>query len=143
MRPIDDLRRQGPANAFVNAASHSIILGRRIEVESPLLAPVAHDRQTVEQQDAALLRDPAHDVRVCSDAEHGFGARTILHVHHDHIGIGGRDRVETLVETGVEILGFDAVQASIVPACQITSAGLSSARILCKPAAISAVVSRG
>src|SRR5690242_12329081 len=45
MRPIDDLRREGPANAFVNAASHSIILGRRIEVESPLLAPVAHDCQ--------------------------------------------------------------------------------------------------
>src|SRR5271170_3984587 len=110
MSGVNNLRRQGPANTFMNVSGHSISVGWRIEVKGALVAPVMHDGQSIKQHNVALLGHPAHHVRERGDAQHGFGARAVLHIHHDDVGAGVGNRVETLIEAGAEILRFDAAQ---------------------------------
>ena len=52
---IDDLRRQGPANAVMNTSRHIIFLCSGIEIEVAAVVPVTHDREPIEQQRAMLL----------------------------------------------------------------------------------------
>ncbi len=143
MSRVYDLRRQGPANALMNTSRHIIFLGSGIEVEGPRIVPVMHDGQPIEQQRAALLRDPAHDIGIGGNIEHRFRARAVLHVHQDDVGIGGLDLGRRLDRGCVrKSSGSTPLSASAVPACHTTSDGLSSARILPRPDTITAVVSR-
>src|SRR5271163_921141 len=70
MSGINDLSRQGPANAFMNTPGHSIPGGCRIEVEGALVAPMMHDRQPIKEHDAALLGHPTHNVGERGYTEH-------------------------------------------------------------------------
>src|ERR1700692_2874801 len=67
MAVLDHERSDRAAEAVMDALRQAIVLPRRIEIEGALVGPVAHDRQTIEQRDTALLSHGAHLVHVRTD----------------------------------------------------------------------------
>src|ERR1019366_3194949 len=70
MTVLDHQRPNGPAQAIMDSLRQAIVAARRIEVKGALVGPVAHDRETIEQGDIALLSHRAHLVHIRTDRNH-------------------------------------------------------------------------
>ena len=107
MSRFDDKLRQCPAKAIVDTLRKVDAVRCAEQVEIPLVVPVAHDGETVEQRNIVLLRHHAHVIQVGRRRNHRFRARAILQIHQDHVGSRILQRSNSFADCGTKIVGID------------------------------------
>src|SRR5579883_373477 len=106
MRRVEDEIRQRAADAVMHALCKLGAMHGAEKIEIPLLIPLTHDGESIEQRNIVLLRNCADVVHIGRAGNHGLGARAILQVHQDHIGSRILQRGNTAVDRGMKIVGI-------------------------------------
>ena len=101
---LDNEIGEQAADAIVHLGGGIERLGRGEKIESSELAPLAHDRLTVEQIDRVLERDPADRIGIGGRRNHGIGARAVLHVHEDNVRAACLQFVDRRFKRRLEVL---------------------------------------
>ena len=106
MLGVDDEFRQRPAETIMHALRKVDAVRGAEKVEIPLVIPLMHDGETVEQRNVVPQRHHAHIIEIGREGNHCFGARTVLRVNQDHVGVGILQRNNTFVDGAAKIVGI-------------------------------------